>query len=470
MKLLDCPPSVVEAVDKFCKRPNPVWLSAKKHSLNGYISPDIEPVVEFGWTYFNEVFLYRGATDFLHPAIAEEILSLKRVGKFIEVPAKFPPAKLDLNTEQQTVINAVKKAYHNDERPFGNYLALASTSVGKTILQASMAALFRQRTLVLCPTMMIMKTWEEDLQKLFRIGRDKLGRIQQSKWQIGEAFTLASPQTIHRRQDRWDELNELFGTVILDEVDGVCAPSLFKFMTQVKARYIIGATATATLRDGTPNDHLTAVFGHPVVSLNTYGKETQNSMSIDKAKVIETNFLYDAGIGTVNWTELLEAIACDEARNELIIRNVKKDWEAGRIVLVVTRLRSHADILEQMCVEAGITNVNQVNGSTNANRRHTDKLVRSILGRKSTCIVATQQAIQTGANLPPLDSLHITMPMASSKNLEQLLGRMRRKAEGKTSSHVTYYKDAHSGYARHLFQKVVIPTFRRLKIPGFNIY
>ena len=50
-----------------------------------------------------------------------------------------------------------------------------------------------------------------------------------------------------------------YGHVIVDECDHLSAVSFEKVMKEVKAKYIIGLTATPTRKDGHPADHLHAV-------------------------------------------------------------------------------------------------------------------------------------------------------------------------------------------------------------------
>jgi superfamily II DNA or RNA helicase len=305
------------------------------------------------------------------------------------------------------------------------------------------------------------------LNKAFGLSRSRLGLIKQSKEEIGDTFTLASIQTLGRRREKWEEFNQEFGTIVVDEVQGCAAETMFAFLSQSPAKYMVGATATMDTRSG-PNLHLKALFGSPIVTVNSYHRETASSMPISEVKLINTNFVYRHQVDNLDWNDFALHITGDEDRNNLIVQNVKKDWEQGGVCLVTTKTRDHSALLLEMLLEAGVENANEINGDTNTNKFYTDKLLGMVSDRKVTCLVATAQAIKTGANIPNLDRLHIAMPPANKNDWEQLAGRIRRRAEGKTSATITYYYDAKVAYVVNLYKRVIIPVFRRMKVPGYE--
>jgi superfamily II DNA or RNA helicase len=451
---------------------NPAYEQAERFSSYNAVADDIQEYLEFAWEYEpdNEVICYRGALEKL-PSTMQH---LRKITKWnderIMVPATFPKLRLEWNEEQKYCMEALEDVLKHNRRPFGNLLFLASTSVGKTILQASVAARLGQRALIICPTDLIMRAWYDDLNKAFGLSRGDVGLIKRNKFDIGKHFTLASLQTLGRRRHKWAKLNRKFGTIVVDEVQGCSAETLHSFLTQSPAKYLVGATATTETRDG-ENHHLKALFGSPIVQVNTYHRETQTSLPISEVRLVNTSFKYRCQIDNLDWHDLAMNLCGDEDRNALIVKNIYKEWSSGRSVLVVTKTREHATLLTEMLLEAGIKNVNEINGETNQNKFYTDKLLQWVKERKVTCIVATLQAIKTGANIPMLDSLHVAMPPANKRDWEQLLGRIRRKAEGKKSAIVTFYYDALVPYMMNLFKRIVIPVFRKMKCPGYeNMY
>jgi len=472
LSVRNLPVKIREQILKHLTAKNPNYEQAKAFSTHRFVSPDIPEFLYYGWFFDDELTMLRGCIDMLPRKLQKILLSYTR-WKDIRIfrPVKFPEMHLELHAEQQQVMNAVEVALQTGKRRFGNLLILASTALGKTLLSAAIAERLGQKTLVLFPTELIRRAWEADLKKAYKFKTNEIGLIQRNKWKDDAIFTLASIQTIGRRRHLWEEMNQEFGTIIVDEVQGVSARSYYDFLQQSPAAYLIGATATQETRSGEQNTPLIALFGKPVIEVNTYHRETSTSLRITEAKLITTNFNFEHQVDNMDWNELAVEMTCDEDRNNLILTNVKKEWLDKRVVLIVTKRVEHVRVLFDMATEAGINNVNILTGETNTDKFYTSKLLAMVKSRQVTCIIATMQAIKVGANLPTLDSLHIAMPPANMRDLEQLIGRIRRKTTGKNEATVTYYYDNKMPYLMRLFRKIVIPTFRKLKIAGYeNMY
>jgi superfamily II DNA or RNA helicase len=467
LSIRNLPTKVSERLVKLNHIKNPDYENAGRFSAYGGVNSAIPEYLDFAWEFDGITECYRGALEQLPSTMSYIRGRIHWQDKRTSATVTFPKPLLELNDEQKYCMDALEDVLENNRRPFGNLLFLASTAAGKTILQASVAARLGHRTLVICPTDLIMRAWYDDLLKLYGLKRKQVGLIKQSKWDIGDYLTLSSLQTLGRRRERWDELNSTFGTIVVDEVQGCAAPTQFQFLTQSPAKYLVGATATTETRSG-ENHHLKALFGSPIVEVKTYHRETATSLPIKEVRLINTEFRYAHQRDNLDWHDLAMSITGDEERNKLIVANVVKEWSSGRSVLVTTKTREHATLLTEMLLEAGVGNVNEINGSTNTNKFYTDKLLKMVKERKVTCIVATLQAIKTGANIPMLDSLHVAMPPANKRDWEQLIGRIRRKAEGKESAIVSYYFDVQTGYMLNLFKRVVVPVLRKLEVPGFK--
>lgn len=467
VELINFHSDLVDDVFRQTSFPNPQYEAIVRYSPWG-APKGVSETLDFSEFTSGGIKTGRGSSSFLSSDLQDEIAKGRYVDNRVYAPVKFPKLLLTLNKEQQTCMERLELALEDNERPFGNLLFLASTAAGKTILQASVSARLGQRTLVLCPTDQIMRAWYADLHKAFGLRANQIGCIRGTKFKIVGPFTLATPQTLGRREERWAEINEQFGTIVIDEIQIITAPRLFQFMQQSPAAYHVGATATQEGRIGV-NHHLRAIMGQPLVDLNTYGHDTSTSMRLNDVHLINTDFRFEHQADNINWYELGLALTSDEGRNALIVDNVYKEWLEGRVIIVVTKLREHVEVLMQMLQEIGVSNVNRLTGSTNAMNFYTKRLLKAIEQRKVTCIVATQQAIKIGANIPALDSLHIVIPPANKRDFEQLIGRIRRKAQGKTEASVTYYMDTKVGYMMHLYRRIVLPTFQKLKLPGFEV-
>ncbi len=393
----------------------------------------------------------------------KEFDALKWRNKTNFAPTTFPKLRLTLNNEQEALLTGLRKAIVKNTHKFGTYLFIAPTSAGKTIGQATLAASTGQRVLVLCLTNRILRAWQEDLEKAFGITRQEQGLIQQKTFRVGEHFTLASVQTLAKRQDRWQELHSQIGAVIVDEADTCSQPSIYRFLFDFPARYFIGATATHL--GSRRNVYLQSAFGSPVTRLISSNKDTQSSMAVQDATTHSTAFEYEYNPMELDFHDLTEHMMMDEGRNQIIVQQVKRDIQAGLTPLVVTKRVQHVHLLISMLKEAGIKTISAT-GEDNANRAQVDKDMKLIFDRKVKCIVATSAAILRGANINPLDTLVITMP-ESKRNVEQLAGRIRRRFKGKKKCLIRYILDKHVPYLYGKYKRQAVPAFRTLRIPKY---
>lgn len=459
------PPECVVELVRVNTHPNPAYLAATKYSH--WNNCDLPQFLEYFWhePSSQEFAMQRGGfLEALPQDMRNYLLSLPRTDSRLRsrLPANWLPAPLLTPTpEQQALLDQFEDTRVNGLRPFGNYLLLASTAVGKTVLGLLLAQRLRRKTLVLCPTDLILRGWFADAEKCFGVKRNQLGLVKRDKFQLRD-LTFASPQTLHRRREHWPKLNEEFGTIIVDEAHMLTAPTMYEFVEQCRAEYLIGLTATESVDNGRLNVPLRALLGPACAELHSSGVGS-NSMQVTSCNIVRTAFEYEGVADSIDWHELMNQYVTDEARNELIVDSIRADWLNGRCVLVTTRSLEHVNLLCDMLEEAGVANVNRLTGDTNGDRFYTEQLLKQVAAGKITCVVATISAIKVGANVPRLDSLHMATPMAKQHNIEQLIGRIRRVAAGKDRADVTYYLDK-GGYFAHLLSTKLLPVCVKLGI------
>ena len=462
------PAAMREELTQLLTYENPVYDSATKFSPYSYTS--IDPHICLLEDKGDEIVVPRGF-DFGKLSVkfrARYLAALKKDTR-VTVPVKWPVPLLTPNAEQKEMLEAITNYRLLNKRPHGNYLLVASTSTGKTITQALAAAKFGQRTLVLCKTNLIQKAWRDDLIKLFGLTKQQIGLIQQSKHTVGEQFTLSSLATLHRRRHLWDKIFSLFGTVILDECHLLPAKQIYDFVSACPAKYILGATATEKRADK-KEFMVHAVFGQPVKRIVAVQTETASSMPITSVKEIKTAFEYRQPTQDLDFAAMMNAMIGDDKRNELIVQHVLEDWKKGNSVLITTSRVAHAQVLQDMLVEAGVEDASVLTGEVNQGRTST-VLIEMIIAKEIRCVVATDQIISTGANLPPLDRLHIAIPIVGELKLTQLLGRMRRKFQGKKDSCVRYYLDSKVPYLFGVYKRTAVTVFREMAIkPYTNLF
>lgn len=209
-------------------------------------------------------------------------------------------------------------------------------------------------------------------------------------------------------------------------------------------------------------------FGKEIVNIENTGEETSSSLPIAEATLINTAFSLPPEMSGQNLEQhaVIQKLAQDEARNNLIVDHVIKDYDAGHSVLVASSSLEHLDILLRLLKKRG-RSFSLLTGETNTNTFYTQNLIEGVFKRTVRGVLASTQAVKLGANLNPLDRLHIVIPPSNCTDVEQLAGRIRRKHEGKKDAVIRYYLDVRCSYLYSRFKRAFVPTMRKLHVPRY---
>ena len=129
----------------------------------------------------------------------------------------------------------------------------APTAFGKTVTAAALIASRGVKTLVLVHRTELLRQWKEQLQSLLGVGPDVIGSIGGGKAEPTGRIDVAAMQSLVGRGQRQGEVSALvenYGHVIVDECHHLSAFSFEAILRRVKARYVLGLTATPVRRDG----------------------------------------------------------------------------------------------------------------------------------------------------------------------------------------------------------------------------
>lgn len=390
------------------------------------------------------------------------IVSDERTGKTED----WPDFLVSPKQAQEEILDAFDRD-QSYRRRTGTYLFVSPTGSGKTISSLMVAAKLEQKTLILVHTNLIRDTWIRDIEKSLGIPKKEIGFIQGSKFKIGELITIAMIQTFQKRSDRWKEVWDEVGTVILDECDMVPANTFFRVMVNCTSRNIIGITATPKRKDRLHNV-MFLIFGKP---LHTVREQTTDTMvPIEKVVEIKTNFrpkrtatqqimgLPDSP------TEVISQVGLSRQRNDLIVENVEKCLKSERRIIVAVSRRNHAHILFKRFAkkfpDASIRIL--LGGDKN------EEIDEEVIAGKCDILVVTQQLVRRGVNYPPMDCLHVAGPIASQTVVQQLVGRVRRKHPGKSGAWVYDYVDHRTPLLSRQFHRERVAVYRKLGVPQYE--
>lgn len=268
-------------------------------------------------------------------------------------------------------------------------------------------------------------------------GRDKLhlsdeqlGIMGDGKKTIGTHITYATVQTLNTLTDaELRDFTQHFGTVIVDEahraVAGVQHMKQFeRVLSFLSARYRFGLTASEHRADGLMQT-VFMILGEKFYEIRKSDIETHLMTPSVQFIKTEYRFTYDpAEYDRFPFSTMLSDMADDANRNDSICRMLNK--MDGHSTLVLGDSLKHLEALMKSTV---IGPVEYINGGTNRNDR--DTALKRMRNGTSKVLFATYALAKEGLDIPRLDRLFLVTPKKDRTVVEQAVGRVARKSEGK---------------------------------------
>jgi hypothetical protein len=132
---------------------------------------------------------------------------------------------------------------------FDNGILSAPTAFGKTVIAAWLITQRKLNTLILVHRRQLMDQWRERLALFFDQSIEDLGQIGGGKTKVTCHVDVGLIQSLIRKGEVKDMVAE-YGQVIVDECHHIPAFTFEQVLKQVKARYVVGLTATPIRKDG----------------------------------------------------------------------------------------------------------------------------------------------------------------------------------------------------------------------------
>ena len=335
----------------------------------------------------------------------------------------------------------------------------APPGTGKTILAIYAIAKRKTNTLILVHRKPLMEQWRKQLSDFLGLDAEKIGQIGGGKDKATGVLDVAMIQSLENKGSVDDRLAD-YGFVIVDECHHVSAVSFERVMTEAKAKFVLGLTATPYRRDGQqPIIHMQC---GPIVHQIKNHEINQDFLS---CFVIPRITLFDCEWNErSNIYELWPKLVTDIKRNEMIVNDVKKTVAEGRFPLILTERKEHLVILEEM-LKLHIKNLGVLYGGIGIKERRKifDKLNSS--DHLPKALLATGAYIGEGFDDPRLDTLFIAMPIAFKGKVIQYAGRLHRKHHTKTDIRIYDYVDQKVSVLAAMYKK----RLKAYKTMGYEI-
>lgn len=301
---------------------------------------------------------------------------------------------------------------------------------GKTVWSCALVAELQVPTLVVVHKEFLLTQWRDRIQQF--LPGAKVGLIQQDECSFqGTHLTIAM---VHSLVDRnyGSILYEWPGLVITDETHRIGAATWSQVPPKFKAQWRLGISATPRRKDGADN-----VFRYHIGDVLFSASEQRMKPKIRRVwtqfSLVKTANLNPS---LVSKNLLLKFMCASKSRNQVIVEQLVLAVEAGRKVLVLSERLQHLSDLE-----AGFrTRWNRDVGPVPSIGYYVGGMREEELeeAAQAKVIFATKQFAEEGLDIPALDTLLLTTPLA---DIEQATGRILRPHEGKKDPIVVDFID-----------------------------
>ncbi|GAA6488180.1 DEAD/DEAH box helicase family protein [Gordonibacter urolithinfaciens] len=349
---------------------------------------------------------------------------------------------------------------------------VAPPAFGKTVAAANLIACRKVSTLVLVEKVTLLEQWKERLEQFLDIdeelpelltptgrksrkNRSIIGQIGGGKRLPSGVVDIALVPALFEKGDlpgekRVAALVGSYGMVICDECHHVSAFSFEKVMRAVKAHYVHGLTGTPKRSDGLQS--IAFMQCRPVryqAGRGAVGEEAP------LARVMVPRFTKTRldDVDQENFTQLVDGLCVDEARNGLIVRDVARVLDGGGTALVLTRRVEHAARLEKGFASQGYETMLLVGSDPQRIKREKLRMLGQFASGKPFAIVATGSYVGEGFDDDRLDALFMAGPVSWSGLVAQYVGRLHRRREGKNEVVVYDYVDVNVRMLDRMYRK-----------------
>ena len=371
----------------------------------------------------SDIFLPRGFLNQLISFLNEKQISFHLSDQRPSFKEEKFTSNIKLLPEQVPV---VKKAIASE-----NGVIVAPSGSGKTIIGLEIIAQRKLPALILVNRKQLLEQWVERIQTFLEIPKKDIGQYHGVKKKEGKQITVAMIQTLVRIPN-FTELQNKFGTIIVDECHHVPAKSYREVVSQFNPQHLYGLTATPR-RKHNDESLIYAFIGDIIAEMegsSEMAKDSTISPKAIKSEVIirETNLNIPFKFSTDNFQLLAKLICFDTNRNQLIVKDILEQTSLGKKVLLLSERRDHLEILN-LYLKGQCETITISGEDSNAKR---NVKLKQIENGHYQAILSTGQFFGEGLDIPNIDCLIIAFPFSFEGKLIQYIGRLRGKKNKKT--------------------------------------
>jgi len=327
---------------------------------------------------------------------------------------------------------------------------VAPPGIGKTVLGTFLVAARGRNTLVLVHRRPLLDQWVTQLAMFLGIEEKDIGQVGGGKRKLTGRLDVAMIQSLTRLRQVEDRVTS-YGQVIVDECHHIPAVSFERVLSEVKARYVVGLTATLQRRDG----------HHPITEMQlgpvrfAVNPKSQAARRPFEHKLItrETTFRTKGTAQQAGIQALYAALASDDTRNSLILDDLMRALDEGRSPILLTERRDHLEYFAERLRSTTRRFVVLHGGMRVKERRELAARVAERPEGEGHLVLATGRYIGEGFDDARLDTLFLAMPISWKGTLVQYTGRIHRLHPGKKEVQIYDYVDREVPMLLRMFEK-----------------
>lgn len=328
---------------------------------------------------------------------------------------------------------------------------VAPPGVGKTVLGTYLVAQRRRATLILVHRQQLLDQWLAALSMFLGIDEKEIGQIRGGKKAPNGQLDVAMIQSLGHKGEVDDRVAS-YGQVIMDECHHLSAVSYERVLNQVKARYVIGLTATPQRRDG----------HHPIIEMQLgpvrFSVDAKSQAAkrpfVHRLIVRETGFIpLSNNFASRSPQEYYPDLIADEARNQLIVDDIIRAIQEGRSPILLTERKSHVKLFSER-LKAFVRHIVVLEGGrSRKEQKASNEQLNRIPDNEERLILATGRYIGEGFDDARLDTLFLALPISFKGTLVQYTGRLHRLHPRKAEVRIFDYVDRSIPVLLSMFEK-----------------
>lgn len=343
----------------------------------------------------------------------------------------------------------------------------ATTAFGKTVIGARMIAEKRRNTLVLVHTSALLNQWKSALAKFLSFGyalpeqpkkrgRKKelsyIGQLGATKNTLNGKLDIAIIQSLGGKNGVKDIVKH-YGMVLVDECHHVPAFMFEQVLKSVNAKYVYGLTATPVRADGRQESIFMQCgeIAYRVDAIEQAQRQLFDHVAVPRFTDFRMPLAADGGFRTLN--QIFSELCLSKNRNAMIVDDVVKAVNAGRMPIVLTERTEHAKLLTDAIEHRGVKTFLLIGKEAAKLKREKLAAIAAAEQTERFVIVAVGRYVGEGFDFARLDTLFLAMPISWKGKLTQYAGRLHRDYIGKREVVIYDYVDLNVSMLENMYHK-----------------